>query len=1496
MHRRLLCAAHNRSVSGSAGRGAARRLLTALVGLLLVLSGLQVVTMTPAAADPTGTGGQFVPVQSRLVDTRTGVGGFTGPVPANTGVSFLVNGQAGLPTTGVAAVAATVTVINTAAGSQGGYLYAGANTGGSTGQAYSVLFESGDTVSNTTIIENGDDGKIKINSSQSVQVLIDIQGYFTSGNGTPAPGGFVSVSPATVSTITSPSASSTSTVQVTGLAGIPSTATAIYANLTVDNTSGSDSWLIPFAAGTNPPSVSLNYDQTSKTAIGTTVDLNAQGRMSIKFNVSVPSSVRIDVLGYFDGQPSNAGFTPVAGRVFDSTPNLGANVAAGTTVDVQVNGVAGLPVYSSSISGVALNVQTVATSGVAGSVTVWPSDQSMPAVSTVTNDGASQQSNMAIIRPGSDGKVKVRYDAPSGSARVVLDTQGYFTNTNVVGPASGTNTAASGSRSSRQPASRTLNDRTSAEINPTNGNLLLTQQLLSITGVGPSVGVNVRYNSLNDNRPTLNLGLFESQLYRNSDNTMTYTDAKGTAFTYVPNGDGTYNVPNDINAHLTRIANGATDVVIGVGATYELVFHPAQIKNVYVSDGNNLRLTETKDITGSNKITYTYGGGRLTSLTDTQGRTVTFTYSSSPNPTQPTTITDTSLNRTITLAYGGPNGALSQVTDATGQNTTWAYNAAGKVSSITDGSGRRTDFTYDSALRAYQQTFGANNTSVSGTWTVAYPSSTTTTVTDPNSHAITYTYNATKQVESVKDALLHSTLSGFNPHGDLLKTTNAATNFTTYTVESASFTYNLTKVTSPTGGAGGTGAAGRAMEAIYPTTITGNGATTDYRPQSLKDSQGNLTNLQYNSWGQTAKEDRGWDAITSTAVGGTWTYKYQGGSGTTAATCGGKNGQICSVTDGKGNVTSFAYNTAGNLSTMTPPAPLGASSYTYDAAGRRITALDGNGVTTYTCYDANDRTIQVSTTSSACGTASGVRTTYDQSGNATTINNTTNSTVATITWDAQNRPTNRTYTISGTTQTNLASSATYDRAGNVLTASDGGTGASNTTTYTYDAANNLATLAEPGGSCPATPAWPNTTKCTGFKYNDNNQRIETKFPNGVVSTVAWDTSQRMSSVTASGVTGVSSQPSWTWAYQSATGADAGLVSSMTDQAGTRFAYGYDKANRLNAAERKTSGGTVTWSATWAFDKNGNRTQQVLNGATTNYGYNAADQLCWYGTGTSSTCTTPSGATTLAYDSNGNQTSAITYTPFNQQATTGGTTNYSYAGTTNNQRLSYAGTPYTPSLISNQTTQHGTSSPTKIIREPSGGLIAYQTGGDSYYYITDRQSSVVLITGGPSNSPALAADYDYSPYGATISATGSQATFNKYRYTGAFIDITSTGLYKMGARYYNQDTGRFTQPDPSGQEFNRYNYAVSNPATYNDPSGLGVDFWVGAAAVIVGGLVGVATGGLALGAVGLAEAAVFGGTIGLATTDAVVNGVQDYQDDGEVDVLQNVGEYVSGLGG
>jgi hypothetical protein len=355
---------------------------------VVLVAGTAVVAAPAAAADPTGTGGQFVPLQARLVDTRTGTGGFTGPMPAGTFETFAVSGQAGLPSTGVAAVVASVTAIN-GTGSAG-TVTTGANSGGSAGTVTALQFGAGDTVSNTVVIENGDDGKIKISASQSVQILLDIQGYFTAGNGNPAPGGFVPLPAGNVTTIASPAASSTSTVQVTGVAGVPATATAVFANLTVDNTGpGSvNSWVIPFPTGTTVPATSLNYDAASVTAIGTTVDLNAQGQLSIKFDVAAPVSVRVDVLGYFDGQPSNAGFTPVTGRVFDSGVSPNVNIPAGGTVDVPVNGVAGLPAWSASISGVALNVQTSG-SAAAGSVTVWSTDESMLAAATVDGEANS---------------------------------------------------------------------------------------------------------------------------------------------------------------------------------------------------------------------------------------------------------------------------------------------------------------------------------------------------------------------------------------------------------------------------------------------------------------------------------------------------------------------------------------------------------------------------------------------------------------------------------------------------------------------------------------------------------------------------------------------------------------------------------------------------------------------------------------------------------------------------------------------------------------------------------------------------------------------------------------------------------------------------------------------------------------------------------------------------------------------------------------------------
>ncbi|MFE1075846.1 RHS repeat-associated core domain-containing protein [Streptomyces sp. NPDC058783] len=67
------------------------------------------------------------------------------------------------------------------------------------------------------------------------------------------------------------------------------------------------------------------------------------------------------------------------------------------------------------------------------------------------------------------------------------------------------------------------------------------------------------------------------------------------------------------------------------------------------------------------------------------------------------------------------------------------------------------------------------------------------------------------------------------------------------------------------------------------------------------------------------------------------------------------------------------------------------------------------------------------------------------------------------------------------------------------------------------------------------------------------------------------------------------------------------------------------------------------------------------------------------------------------------------------------------------------------------------------------------------------------------------------------STPTEAVPQPYRYAGAYAD--PTGLYKVGHRYCDPALGRFTQPDPSGQETNPYLYADGDPVNRTDPTGL-----------------------------------------------------------------------------
>uniref|UniRef100_UPI000515AFEF RHS repeat-associated core domain-containing protein n=1 Tax=Streptomyces purpeochromogenes TaxID=1464077 RepID=UPI000515AFEF len=67
-------------------------------------------------------------------------------------------------------------------------------------------------------------------------------------------------------------------------------------------------------------------------------------------------------------------------------------------------------------------------------------------------------------------------------------------------------------------------------------------------------------------------------------------------------------------------------------------------------------------------------------------------------------------------------------------------------------------------------------------------------------------------------------------------------------------------------------------------------------------------------------------------------------------------------------------------------------------------------------------------------------------------------------------------------------------------------------------------------------------------------------------------------------------------------------------------------------------------------------------------------------------------------------------------------------------------------------------------------------------------------------------YAYSPRGVQRAGTTEQV-HQPYRFAGGY------------ARYYDPNIGRFTTPDPSGQEKNPYLYAAGDPVNKIDPTGL-----------------------------------------------------------------------------
>lgn len=765
-------------------------------------------------------------------------------------------------------------------------------------------------------------------------------------------------------------------------------------------------------------------------------------------------------------------------------------------------------------------------------------------------------------------------------------------------------------------------------VNTATGNFTRSNTDLAF-GVG-LLGWTRTYNSLDTADRPLGHGwstTFSAHLDLNSDGSITFHNDDARAATFLPDGYGGYRRPAELDADLSRSANGG----------FALSYRSGKVWNFDVTGGlTNLTaegqtITLTRDAQGrlatathSNRLSLTMGygaDGHIAQVTASDGRRVSYTYSL--------------------------DGRLATVTAPDGAVTHYDSTVDGRISAITDPAGTRlVANTYDTSGRVIHQ-----DTAAGGAIDISYntaTAATTATITGtaagltylhdtagrliqvnmPGGSTVTRSYDAAGRITGMVTGAGLQLAVDYDAHGNVLHTTSG-TSVTAYVYDAAN---RVLSVTAPDGAITRYGYVG---DSRIPTDITNpNGAVTHndvvngllmdsvdalaaktaygYDAQrhlsSVTDPTGQTTSYGYNAAGNRT-------TVTS-PLGLTRHYAYDGAGRLVAQTdpAGAvtkyhysASGQLLDTTDPNGAVTRNAYNAAGNRTSSTDP--LGRNtSYTYDGNGNVLTSTDpAGGVSRYT-YDGMGRAATVTDPTGVT-----VQYTYDADGNRrqTTLPTGTEATSrdnrgnVTATTDAAGRTTRYQYDsnnreIARTDPTGAVWKTSYDAAGRVIARTDP-TGA--ITKYAYDANGRLIQVIDPLGDT------------TSYQYDAAGRRTAITNPDGGVTKDTYDADGRLTAeTTAAGLV---------TSYQYDT---AGHVIAITDPRGGVTKIGYSPAGQKTATTAPT--GAVRQLS---YDAAGQLVAATdPNGGKTTYGYDAAGNL--------TTLTNAKGATTtFSYDAAGHET-------------------------------------------------------------------------------------------------------------------------------------------------------------------------------------------------------------------------------------------------------------------
>ncbi|MFD3519912.1 RHS repeat-associated core domain-containing protein [Streptomyces sp. NPDC058653] len=804
----------------------------------------------------------------------------------------------------------------------------------------------------------------------------------------------------------------------------------------------------------------------------------------------------------------------------------------------------------------------------------------------------------------------------------------------------------------------------------------------------------------------------------------------------------------------------------------------------------------------------------LKEIRDRHGNTTTLTRLNGENRGEITRITSSG-GKWISLTYDPQHRRVTSAKDNTGRTTSYEYDTAGRLAAVKDPAGKFSRYTYDgtsnrieSATDARGITYMKNTFHTDGRvkgqtltegaeYSFAYAQTggkvTSASVTQPGGSVRRVEFDAdgygVKDTEAYGSSLARATQYDRGPRHRIDAVTDPYGRRTELTYDANGYVTRTTELA-------GTAQARQSGTAVYngpydqPTSVSdplGNTTTLEYDAEgdlrTVRDPENRKTTLTFTPDGQIKTVTDASDAVTEYTYRNGELVSVKDAEGRTGSQLLDAAGRPTVITDEAGSRTTITYDALNQTRKITDP--LGQSTtLDYDENGNLTKLTDARENSTSWAYDDADRTESVTDPLGAQALFG-----YDAAGRLTKATSRAGL-VATAEYDLLGRAKNTKYGVNAAGVAESTATYAYDVVDLPKTVTDTQAG---TESFGYDAYDRLKTVTGPTGT-------------VGYDYDAADRRKEMTAA-GTTTVYGYDTSSILTSVTSGG-------------QEVRFGLDAvGREKTASLPGGITRTTTLDKTGVVSGIDY-TRGAAAVGDLTYTRDTRG--LQTGLTGSLASVALPAAETGAVFG---KDNRVTSLGGRSFTYDADGQlksdgkrtydwnargQLSALT--PVGDGPA--GVFGYDPLGIRSSKKLGDATQKYLTDGSNPLVEQDGAGAAKATVA--TSGLDEYLTrteNGATQVYLTDALGTVVGLANADGT---VATSYTYDPYGQPT-ASGATST-NPYTFTGRESD--GTGLLYYRNRYYDPESGRFISQDPIGYagRTNLYQYALSSPTTYTDPTG------------------------------------------------------------------------------